>query len=467
VNGAPVGADTWAGDDPGELLSTVLGAVQASTGRAVHVVEPVTGRDGAIDDFTVVVDTGLLARLAGRPALGRRLRELFPREFAEELVSQYRQAFESGVVTARDFVIATDDDDVPVPAMGADEDRGRIGVVARIPVGGRLVALGHEVTEARRATHRLAASEARYRRLLDKSTDIVLVIDAAGTITYASPAVSTIVGAPPESVVGQRWGHYGHPEDAHLAFELVTRVTSRPQGTSDTVILRLVDTAGDVRWVTMTATNWLGAPNVDGVVINLRDITTEHLATQRLREEALQDALTGLPNRRWFMDALEHAAANSARTGTQFGLLLVDVDDFKAINDQLGHSAGDALLVELAQRLKTAVRPSDMVARLGGDEFVVIAQDVDGAPGADVLAHRIGQLAHRPYTLAGRSQTVTVSVGVTVSGHATTAHGGRPQVVLADMLRHADEALYEAKRGGRDRVEVFNPPKGNSTQAPG
>jgi diguanylate cyclase (GGDEF)-like protein len=229
-------------------------------------------------------------------------------------------------------------------------------------------------------------------------------------------------------------------------------------GASRVAQLRTLDGEGRVGWVAVTTTNWLADDAVRGVVLNIRDITEQRAAEERLQREALQDSLTGLPNRRWFMRALAEAAARSDRTGAPYAVLVLDVDGFKGVNDAYGHPAGDELLAELADRLRTALRPSDTAARLGGDEFVVIAQDLHDAADAVTVGERVLERCSGTYAVSGAPTAVTVSVGVAVSSDAVE-HGGPTGDVAARpvdpdvVLSRADAALYEAKRRGRHRVE--------------
>jgi diguanylate cyclase (GGDEF)-like protein/PAS domain S-box-containing protein len=165
---------------------------------------------------------------------------------------------------------------------------------------------------------------------------------------------------------------------------------------------------------------------------------------ERMRHEALHDPLTGLANRTLLRDRLEHALARSAREDALTGVLFVDLDDFKDINDARGHAAGDAVLVELGKRLRVAVRPADTVARLGGDEFVVVCEEVDEAA-AMALADRLEEAIRQPLTVAGVEHHLSASIGVAL-GRAD------PDTLLAD----ADAAVYQAKAGGGSRVKLFD-----------
>ena len=178
-----------------------------------------------------------------------------------------------------------------------------------------------------------------------------------------------------------------------------------------------------------------------------QDITERRALEEQLRHQALHDSLTGLPNRALFADRAELALVRSRRTRRHCAVLLIDIDDFKAVNDSLGHVAGDALLVQVATRLHGQMRASDSAARLGGDEFGVLLEDIVGDDGAMVSAQRIVDALSRPYDVADTQVTSSVSVGIALSGGETTR--------FEDLLRNADVAMYGAKAAGKGRYELY------------
>jgi diguanylate cyclase (GGDEF)-like protein len=196
----------------------------------------------------------------------------------------------------------------------------------------------------------------------------------------------------------------------------------------------------------MTATDLLDDSTVRGLVLNYRDITERALYEQQLSQQAFHDALTTLPNRALFQDRLDHALRQRGQT---VGLLFVDLDHFKVVNDSLGHDAGDQLLCDVAQRLAGCVREGDTLARLGGDEFTVLMPNITGAQDAAAVASRIESRLEPPFELPGQSVFVTASIGIATG------------VALRDrseaLLRDADAAMYEAKARGRARHALFGP----------
>ena len=172
-------------------------------------------------------------------------------------------------------------------------------------------------------------------------------------------------------------------------------------------------------------------------------------AEERIHHQATHDGLTGLPNRTLFMDRLESTLAMSRRRKNKMGLMFVDLDRFKWVNDQLGHAAGDQLLREVARRMKESVRKSDTVARLGGDEFTVILSDASGIGNPCIVADKILQHLQTPFLLEGRNVTISGSIGVSIF----PKDGDDAET----LLRNADDAMYVAKKTGRNRCWFFEP----------
>jgi diguanylate cyclase (GGDEF)-like protein/PAS domain S-box-containing protein len=185
------------------------------------------------------------------------------------------------------------------------------------------------------------------------------------------------------------------------------------------------------------------------LIFQIQDITDRKLAEQQLHHDAFHDALTGLPNRALFMDHLKLAIARSRRnSSTMFAVLYLDLDRFKVINDSLGHTIGDQLLVGIADRLKKNLRPGDTVARLGGDEFTVLVEDIADEAESVQVAERVQKELSVPFTLSGREVFTTVSMGI-----APSATGYER---AEDILRDADTAMYRAKSLGKARYEIFD-----------
>lgn len=191
------------------------------------------------------------------------------------------------------------------------------------------------------------------------------------------------------------------------------------------------------------------------IQVAMRDITGHKKAEEEIRSLAFSDPLTGLPNRRLLMDRLEQALVGALRHGHQDALLFVDMDDFKMLNDSLGHDKGDQLLQQIAQRVLTCVRQGDTVARLDGDEFVVLLEDLDESPQeaatqAEAVARKIHNALRQPYQLDSHGYHSTASIGVTL-------FGGAQRESIDEPLKRAELAMYKAKAVGRDNLRFFEP----------
>jgi diguanylate cyclase (GGDEF)-like protein len=195
----------------------------------------------------------------------------------------------------------------------------------------------------------------------------------------------------------------------------------------------------------------------DVVLASVRDISDRREAEQQIRHMARYDGLTGLPNRGVFVEAVERAISRSRRDGRNFAVLFLDLDNFKDVNDTLGHPAGDALLREVAERLRSAVRETDVVARFGGDEFAVLVDDMRGATDAAQLGDKLIKALDAPFTIQGTQVRTGLSIGI-----APYAEGSAD---VETLMSHADVALYRAKSEGRGTYRFFNTGMDSETRA--
>jgi diguanylate cyclase (GGDEF)-like protein len=263
-----------------------------------------------------------------------------------------------------------------------------------------------------------------------------------------TPSVVRLVDQPVDATLGQGLDTLLLPEDAPLVLELLRSAANRP-GTGDTIQSRLRTSSDAVRFVEMNVTNLLEDPVVEGLVVTMRDVTERRTFEEQLREQAFHDPLTGLANRALLADRIEHALRRSRRGGGIPSLLYLDIDDFKRINDTLGHPVGDRVLVEVARRIEGALRAGDTAARLGGDEFAVLVDDSRSIDEAVSIADRVLADLRAPIDVTDASLTVQASIGLV----RPVGRGSDP----ADLLRDADIAMYEAKREARGGYRVFEP----------
>jgi diguanylate cyclase (GGDEF)-like protein/PAS domain S-box-containing protein len=305
-----------------------------------------------------------------------------------------------------------------------------------------------DVTERKEVEKVIVESEERFRSLVQYNSDIITILDADGTIRYASPAVEKVMGYKAEEQIGINAFGTVHPDDRDRALDTFAEVLKRP-GLHPPLEFRVPHKDGSWRYLEHVVNNLLEDPAVQGVVINSRDVTERNAMQEQLHHQAFHDPLTGLPNRALFMDRLEHALTRANRRGSKVAVLFMDLDNFKVINDSLGHKAGDQLLIAVAERLKVPLRPEDTAARLGGDEFTILVEDISNVGNVARIAVRIAEKLRPPFTLGEQEVFATVSIGIALNSPA------REQP--ADLLRHADLAMYRAKHRGKARFEVFEP----------
>jgi diguanylate cyclase (GGDEF)-like protein/PAS domain S-box-containing protein len=297
-----------------------------------------------------------------------------------------------------------------------------------------------------------ARGEARFQALVHNSSDLITLIDADLAITYQTPSITRLLGYAEEELIGTQLADLTHPEDRLSLFAARAEAIAADQA-SATSHLRLRHRDGSYRHVQSIHTNLLGDPDVRAVVVTTRDVTAQKELQAQLQHNAFHDALTGLANRALFADRLGHALARTDRLATPVAVLFVDLDDFKAVNDGAGHSAGDELLVAVAERLRRVLRPSDTIARLGGDEFAVLIEDGADPARTAATADRLLAALSEPFPGSGGGAAERVRITASL-GIATGAAG---QHDADELLRHADVAMYAAKEAGKGRAAVFAP----------
>jgi diguanylate cyclase (GGDEF)-like protein/PAS domain S-box-containing protein len=307
-------------------------------------------------------------------------------------------------------------------------------------IGGVLVML-RDVTGRPVADRVLAVSEYLYRGLGTTAMEFTVIVDENGAPLHYSPSLTAVLGWQASELLSMDPMSIVHPDD-HL--RLRAEVSNALQAANGVrrADIRCMRPDGSHLWVDTTIANLLEDPVVAGVVFHARNIDERRRAADRLFHLALHDPLTGLPNRAHFAEHLDALLSEPAVSSVT--VLFCDLVGFKAVNDRLGHLAGDELLRYVAQRLRRAVRPGDLVARVGGDEFCTVCTDIDSSHAME-LAERIVHAFADPIALEGVSVAVGISVGV---AHAP---GGSRS---ADLMRRADAAMYRAKAKGRNALEL-------------
>ena len=308
-----------------------------------------------------------------------------------------------------------------------------------------LVLNAREIGDRKMAEERLLHSEARFKALVQNSTDLVIVLDASGTIRYASPSVEAVVHRTTAQIQGQLLGEVF--VESTLPIEALLDPNQPVFGWSSAAIeFGFRSISGEWRILETTLTDLRHEPAVGGLVLNARDVTERKQMDELLLHQANHDELTGLPNRRRLLDLLRQTLERTGGT-TTVSALLIDIDDFKDINDSLGHTYGDRLLESIATRITELVEDGDVVARIGGDEFVVAFERAHGEKQtADICDHVLASL-RAPFLIDGRELTITASAGLAFDHDRANS--------AEVLLRNADTAMYKAKGLGKRKVVVF------------
>ena len=313
-----------------------------------------------------------------------------------------------------------------------------------------------------RIRRQLAERDQLFQLISENAADMIALIDSNGRRLYNSPAYLKVLGYSPEDLKGTSAVEQIHPDDQARVLKAAER--ARLIGQGERMEYRVLHKDGSWRTLESTASPVRDARgHTDKLVIVNRDITERKRAEEKLAHNAFHDGLTNLPNRALFLDRLQHSLTLSKRhPNYKFAVLLIDVDEFKIVNDSLGHSAGDELLIQLAQRLKHSVRQADTVsrerpsglpyrsddnlARLGGDEFTILLDDIRDPIEAVRVAERLqGELA-APFFITQQEIVISASIGIAASTS--------PHTHAEDLLRDADIAMYRAKRSGKACCEV-------------
>ncbi|MWA09556.1 aminotransferase class I/II-fold pyridoxal phosphate-dependent enzyme [Streptomyces sp. BA2] len=285
-------------------------------------------------------------------------------------------------------------------------------------------------------------SEAYFRTLVRNASDVILIVDDDDTVRYASPSAQAVFGD--VRLIGAGLPELVDPRDRDRA----TRVLAAMRGGEQREphdYWWMPRGAGRIE-VEVRCSDLRRDPTVRGLVVTLRDVTEQRQLEHELTQRAFHDALTGLPNRTLLLERIERALLRGRRESTLTCVLFVDLDDFKVVNDTLGHSVGDRLLVAVGSRLSRTLRRSDTAARLGGDEFAVLMEDAKEPVDAEILAAQMVQALSRPFQLSGDSVSVSASVGVATAVDSVNAE---------ELLAHADLALYAAKASGKRQWRRF------------
>ncbi len=316
--------------------------------------------------------------------------------------------------------------------------------------GGRIVGLlGYvlDITERKEAEQALASSESLFRTAMLSSPIGMAITELDGSFRLVNESLCQLLGRDEVWLVAHSEQDVTHPDDVERvvrerAAELARDVDNEMREA------RLVHAEGPVLWVKRAAKRFAGdAGRPDYLLVQYADTTAEHDALEALAYQAFHDPLTGLRNRAWILDMLDVDLRAAPRLGSQVGVLFIDLDNFKVVNDSLGHAAGDEVLTTVAARIAGVLRPGERVGRSGGDEFVVVLPDVEDAHEAELVAQRIVSAVGTELTVSGHRIVPTVSIGIALNV---------PDSTSTSLLRDSDAALFRAKTGGRARWQFFD-----------
>jgi diguanylate cyclase (GGDEF)-like protein/PAS domain S-box-containing protein len=293
----------------------------------------------------------------------------------------------------------------------------------------------------------VSESESRLRALIEHAPGTATVLSDSGLITYQARSVARMLGHEAARMVGTPFLSYVHTEDQPVSS--FPRDLAPQPGSSSELAWRVRHRDGTWRHLEITVTNLTHEAGVRGFVLSSRDESERRGVERRLRHQARHDALTGLVNRATFVDAVQRELVGRDRQVSLMAVLFLDLDDFKNVNDSLGHNTGDELLRAVAQRLRGAVSSDDIVARLGGDEFAILLRNLHNREDAEHVAERLLEATNEPFALADKSMNLRTSVGIatsdTLDGYAD------------EFLRNADVAMYAAKAQGKGCYATFDP----------
>ncbi len=292
-------------------------------------------------------------------------------------------------------------------------------------------------------------SEARFATLVQNASDLITVIDGENRVVYQSPAIERLLGYTVAEVTGLSFERLLHPDErGRLLRRLSGGVGADGRGEPIDCMLRHKD--GSLRHFEILHTDLRSDPIVGGIVLNGRDVSERKAFEDQLEHQAFHDSVTHLANRALFNERVRHAVGRNLRDHGGMAVLFIDLDDFKTVNDSLGHAVGDRVLVEAAKRIQSSVRAADTAARFGGDEFAVLLEDVNDLSVAVDTAERILDALGRPLDLKEHQLGIRASLGISVAepGQATDAD---------ELIRNADAAMYIAKADGKSGYRLFEP----------
>ena len=406
---------------------------------------PMAVRRGDVIQFANDAFGRLLGVDDAETLVGRSTLEYVPEEEQDQVVRRIRgtQEGERAETTRRRW-IRTDGSERLTRITGIPvEYRGRSSAFV----------IAQDVTEELRARRRLRQSEKKYRSLFEASQDAIYLTRADGTIEEMNPAGRDLLGYTQEEFRNMNAREiYRDPSERERFRRAIAG-----EGSVESFEVDLVTKAGEVRHCELAASTRIDeSGEIIGYQGIIRDVTERKRFEERLEWQAMHDPLTDLANRTLLWDRLEQAVARSARGQETIAVVFMDLDRFKAVNDCLGHAAGDQLLVETARRIRGCLRRTDTAARVAGDEFILLLEELDDRRDADRVVERLRMVLQRPFEVEGESIRIDVSLGVAVTDVEPDA-GGSSREVAERLIRQADTAMYEAKDRPGTQHRTYSP----------
>jgi len=443
------GVDLVAAAGQDQVYAAALSAVMGLLGTDVDVRMTLLRNDGASvvassSDGVWQVDAPTFLWLAG---VSEATLELEPSAVPEGVREELRLRADGATVLV-------------VPLSGQAEVRGQLTISSPTAIANELVAsleaLAAQISLAVEAST-LAAdlhrrqSEARFRSLVAHSSDLITVLDADGLVTYQSPSIERVLGYRVDEIEGTRFDELVSITDKPRLAQVFGGDGESPVVETHTIECSLTHRDGRRLQFEVQHTDLLHDEHVRGIVLNARDVSERKAFENQLAHQAFHDPVTNLPNRALFSDRVQHALTRAERTGSTVAIMFIDLDDFKTVNDSLGHQAGDVVLQHVASRLTDAIRPTDTVARFGGDEFAVLLDGVKDSQDAADAAVRMLRSLERQIEVDGKQVFPRSSIGICLALPGTNAADSE------ELLRNADVAMYMAKRDNKGSYRVFEP----------
>jgi diguanylate cyclase (GGDEF)-like protein/PAS domain S-box-containing protein len=421
---------------------------------SVYILKSERSVSGEIEDFTFLFVNPNAARLISRQPqqiLGQRICELIPFNRSSGLFDKYKQVVETGVGFKEEFSISD------------KEIRASWLKIQAVKLDDGVAITSSDITARKRLE--FERTKAFTQSLIDSSPATIIVTDLSYTITAINPAAQRMLWYKPEELLGKQTPLIFYDVDeleersaklsdkfgTHVSVNEVVFFISRAQNVDDEAEWNFIRKGGSRLAVQVTVTPLVGEGAEDsGFMITAYDVSERKRREEYISHIAQHDSLTGLPTRHLLFDRLEMTIARAKRAKSICALLMLDVNDFKGVNDSFGHHAGDVLLVQMASRFRTSLRATDTVARMGGDEFVILLDDLHSVDEAVVIANQLCDAISSPFTLSPLSTiSVSISVGISVYPESGSDAGS--------LLRNADVAMYQAKSVGQPYIEVYTP----------